>query len=381
MFLDFIATSRSGRAAILLAAIAGFQTASAEDSTWIQLFNGKDLSDWDIKFTKSALNVNFKNTFKVVDSAISIDYSEWTTFNGEFGHAANKTKPYSHYLLRVEYQVGQKQVAGGPGWAVQNNGLMLHSQSMATMTPNQDFPISLETQLLGAGNVESNKTNTMNLCTPGTAFYNTPTGGSVNGEHCVPSTATNRPAPGTWAWVSVSVMGDSIIRHYNQKSPTGTPVFTYYRPVYWAGFVLNPPSGTPANNTPLKSGYIAIQAETHPYKFRKIELLNLEGCMDKSSASYRTYFVKNNQAACATTGLHDRSSLPKETSLRRDGNGFDFQAGKQGILEVTDAFGRRLSEKSMAANEVTRVSLPQKGLYFVAWREGNIITRTKWANF
>jgi hypothetical protein len=381
MFLEFKAMRRPLRAALLLAAIAGFQTASAEDSTWIQLFNGKDMSDWDIKFTKSALNVNFNNTFKVVDSSISIDYSEWTTFNGEFGHAINKTKPYSHYLLRVEYQVGQKQVTGGPPWAVQNNGLMLHSQSMASMKSDQDFPISLETQILGSGNVGADKTFTMNLCTPGTAFYTTQTGGSVNDKHCVPSTASNRSAPGTWAWVSVSVMGDSIIRHYNQKSPTGTPVFTYYRPVYWAGNVTNPPDNTPANGTPLKSGYIAIQAETHPYKFRKIELLNLEGCMDKSSSAYRTYFVKSNPTACTTTGLRHNSSMPKDVAMRREQGDLSFQTGKKGTLEVTDAFGRQLSERSVAAHEVARVSLPQKGLYFIVWHEGSTVSRTKWANF
>ena len=37
---------------------------------------------------------------------------------------------------------------GGAGWAVRNNGLMLHSQDPKTMTLNQDFPISLEAQLL-----------------------------------------------------------------------------------------------------------------------------------------------------------------------------------------------------------------------------------------
>ncbi len=353
----------------------------AEDSTWVQLFNGKDLSDWDIKFAGKELNVNFNNTFKVVDSAISVDYSGWTRFSDEFGHAANKTKAYSHYLLRVEYQVGPTQVTGGPAWAVQNNGLMVHSQSMASMTLKQDFPISMETQLLGAGNTGSNPKNTMNLCTPGTAFYNNPSGGSVNMEHCVPSTATARPAPGTWAWVSVSVMGDSIIRHFNQKSPTGTPVFTYYRPVYWTGNVANPPANTPANGTPLKSGYIAIQAETHPYKFRKMELLDLEGCMDKASPAYRTYFVKSNAALCAGTAVNPRRTLPQGTTLKREAGGFSFLASNLGNLEVTDASGRQVLHSHLQAGHSQHVSLPQRGLYVVTWRQGAEITRMNWANF
>ena len=35
------------------------------------------------------------------------------------------------------------------------------------------------------------------------------------------------------------------------------------------------------DGTPLTGGFISIQAETAPADFRKIELLNLEGCMDE----------------------------------------------------------------------------------------------------
>jgi len=31
---------------------------------WIPLFNGKDLTGWDIKIKGSPLNVNYKNTFR-----------------------------------------------------------------------------------------------------------------------------------------------------------------------------------------------------------------------------------------------------------------------------------------------------------------------------
>jgi hypothetical protein len=33
----------------------------------------------------------------------------------------------------------------------------------------------------------------------------------------------------------------------------------------------------------LSEGYIALQAESHPTEFRKVELLNLVGCMDKKT--------------------------------------------------------------------------------------------------
>jgi hypothetical protein len=48
----------------------------------------------------------------------------------------------------------------------------------------------------------------------------------------------------------------------------------------------------------MTSGYISIQAETAPTDFRKIELLNLEGCMDPKAANYKAYFVKANPQMC-----------------------------------------------------------------------------------
>ena len=48
----------------------------------------------------------------------------------------------------------------------------------------------------------------------------------------------------------------------------------------------------------MASGYISIQAETAPADFRKIELLNLEGCMDPKASNYKTYFVKSNPQMC-----------------------------------------------------------------------------------
>ena len=52
------------------------------------------------------------------------------------------------------------------------------------------------------------------------------------------------------------------------------------------------------DGTPLTGGYIAIQAETAPVDFRKIAVLNLEGCTDTKAANYRAYFVKPDPGAC-----------------------------------------------------------------------------------
>ena len=47
--------------------------------------------------------------------------------------------------------MGEQVNGAGPSlaWAMRNNGLMLHSPDPKTMLKDQDFPISIEVQLLG----------------------------------------------------------------------------------------------------------------------------------------------------------------------------------------------------------------------------------------
>jgi hypothetical protein len=52
------------------------------------------------------------------------------------------------------------------------------------------------------------------------------------------------------------------------------------------------------DGAPLAGGYISIQAETAPTDFRKIEVLNLEGCTDPKASNYKTYFIKSNPKLC-----------------------------------------------------------------------------------
>ena len=52
------------------------------------------------------------------------------------------------------------------------------------------------------------------------------------------------------------------------------------------------------DGTPLTGGYIALQAETAPIDFRKVEVLNLEGCMEPKAANFKPYYVKSNPRMC-----------------------------------------------------------------------------------
>ena len=50
--------------------------------------------------------------------------------------------------------------------------------------------------------------------------------------------------------------------------------------------------------TPMTEGFIAIQAESHGFEFRKIALQNLCGCMDKAAINYQNYYVQMLSDSC-----------------------------------------------------------------------------------
>jgi hypothetical protein len=262
---------------------------SAKPSDWIQLFNGKDLNDWLIKFSKHDLGDNFNDTFRVENGLLEVRYDKWTTtFNGEFGHIFYK-EPFSYYRLAAEYRFVGEQVKGGPGWAMRNNGLMIMSPHPRTMTKDQDFPISLEVQLLG-GLSDGKPRPTANLCSPGT---NVVMDGKLFTTHCKNSVSKTYDGD-QWVRVEVEVHGDELVQHIAENQV----VLEYTKPQMGGGNAAPVDPAVFIEGKPLTSGYISLQAETAPADFRKVELLNLEGCMDKSSPSYRDYFIKSNPAAC-----------------------------------------------------------------------------------
>lgn len=231
---------------------------------WIPLFNGKDLTDWEIKIRGVEMGVNYKNTFRVEDGLLKVSYDDYDTFKEEFGHLFY-ARPFSHYRLRVEYRFVGQQVADGPGWALRNNGLMLHSQSAGSMGLHQDFPISLEAQLLGGA--EEGDRSTMNLCTPGSSVV---IEGEFREEHCIDSRSETYRGD-RWVTAEMIVHGDSLIHHIVE----GDTVLTYSHPVMGGGAISGFDPEVYKEGQPMKSGYIAIQAESHPTEFRKIEIMEL----------------------------------------------------------------------------------------------------------
>jgi len=230
---------------------------------WKQLFNEKDLNDWQIKIRHHELNENYANTFRVNEGQIQVRYDEYDAFNEQFGHLFYK-EPYSSYLIGVEYRFVGDQVKGGPGWAYRNSGIMVHGQDPATMTKDQDFPNSIEVQLLG-GNGRDQR-STANLCTPGTQYVKD---GKLIKQHCTNSTSKTFHGD-QWTRVEVLVIKDSLIVHY----ANGEEVMRYTKPQ------LDPINGKTEGEL-LTGGSISLQSESHPVDFRKVEIIDLEKYADK----------------------------------------------------------------------------------------------------
>ncbi|MDX2048284.1 MAG: DUF1080 domain-containing protein [Chitinophagaceae bacterium] len=254
---------------------------------WIQLFNGKDLKDWDIKIAGYDLNDNFGNTFRVEDGKLKVSYDQYNDFGKHYGHIFHKKK-FSYYLVAAEYRFVGKQAPKGEGWAFKNSGIMVHGQSAASMWKDQDFPISIEVQLLGG--LGKGERPTANLCTPGT---NVVMNGKLFTQHCLNSKSKTFHGE-EWVRVEVMVLGDSMIKHI----VNGDTVLVYEKPQIGNGTVNNYDPAVKKDGQLLSEGSISLQSESHPIEFRKVELLNLKGCMDPKAENYKSYYVKEDNSQC-----------------------------------------------------------------------------------
>jgi hypothetical protein len=259
---------------------------NADKQEWKQLFNGKNLDGWDIKIRGYELNDNYNNTFRVEDGKMVVRYDQYDDFKQKYGHIFYKGD-FSYYRISVEYRFVGEQAPKGEGWAWRNSGIMVHGQPAATMGKDQDFPASIEVQLLG-GNDKVR--TTCNLCTPGT---NVVMDGKLITQHCVNSKSKTYNGD-QWVKAEVLVLGDSLVQHF----VNGEMVLEYNKPQLGGGNVSgNDPSLMIAGKL-LDHGSISLQSESHPVEFRKVELLDLKGCMDPKAVNYKSYFVKADNTLC-----------------------------------------------------------------------------------
>ena len=249
-------------AAVLLWGCGGQQPPATE---WIQLFNGKDLDNWTVKIRGYEVGEDDYNTFRVEDGLLKVRYDEYDEFDNRFAHLFYNGE-FSHYILRAEYRFVGEQCPGGPGWAYRNNGFMIHGQTPESMELDQEFPTSIEVQLLGGSG--SGERSTGNLCTPGTHVVYL---GELYKSHCLNSVSETYHGD-QWVSVEIEVLGGEVIRH----NINGVMVLQYTEPQLDeedpSFSKLLPENGDKI----LRKGTISIQGESHPTDFRKIELKIIE---------------------------------------------------------------------------------------------------------
>jgi len=265
------------------------ETPDPDRKDWIDLFNGKNLGGWTAKIAKHDVGDNYANTFRVVDGTIQARYDGYGgNYNAQFGHLYYE-RPFSYYLVSMETRFSGELYPGAPSYALRNSGLMIHSQDPRTMPRDQNFPISIEVQTLG-GLSDGKPRTTGNMCSPGTAVTYQ---GKFDPRHCINSNSKTYDGD-QWVRVEALVLGDSIVRHIIN----GDTVLTYTKPQYALGVVSGFDPAQMHDGQPLKSGFVALQAEGHNVDFRNVRLLNLEGCMNPSAKNYKRYYIKSNPAMC-----------------------------------------------------------------------------------
>lgn len=274
--------------ALLLSACARQTPEWNEDDAWVDLFDGQSLAGWTPKIRGEAWGEDARQTFRIEDSLLTVSYDQHEGFADDFGHLFY-AEPFSFYRLKVEYRFRGDQVPGGPGWAFRNSGVMVHSPPGESMGINQDFPISIEVQLLGGNGTDER--STANLCTPGTHVV---MNGALETRHCINSTSRTYHGD-QWVNAEILVLGDSLITHFVE----GEPVLSYGGPQIGGGSVDGADPAWLQEGMPLTGGYLSLQSESHPVQFRSVRLLILSGCMDTDDPSWRPWFVNHDAAACS----------------------------------------------------------------------------------
>lgn len=234
------------------------------EGKWVALFDGKTLKGWTPKIRHHKAGENPGKTFRVVDGYLTVAYDGYDQFDEKFGHLFYE-KEFSKYRLRLEYRFIGEQVPGGPGWALRNSGIMVHGQRPETMSQDQDFPISIEVQLLGGDGIKERTTG--NLCTPGT---NVVMDGKLVTRHCISSRSQTYHGH-QWVQAEVEVHGGEVIRHFIN----GKEVLSYQEPQLDLRDAKAKAIADQQGKL-LTKGTISLQSESHPVQFRRIEIMELD---------------------------------------------------------------------------------------------------------
>jgi hypothetical protein len=112
-------------------------------------------------------------------------------------------------------------------------------------------------------------------------------------DHCINSSSPTFRGD-QWVRVEIEAHGSGRIVH----RVNGQEVLSYEQPQVGGGNVSKHDPAVKPDGRLLEGGSISLQSESHPVEFRKVELLNLVGCMDEKAKNYKTYFEKDDRVSC-----------------------------------------------------------------------------------
>jgi hypothetical protein len=228
---------------------------------WVSLFNGKDLTDWQMKIVGFKLGENYGNTFRVENGILSVRYDQYDSFNNKFG-ALYYNKKFSNYRLKVEYRFIGELTKGAPSWGFRDSGVQYHCQAPGTVDLKQNFPVSLEYNLHGGNGKEERPVG--QICANGIYFT---LNGERNKSYCTDAT-TKRTFHGD-QWVTLEIdVNNGVIKHV----VNGEVILQYENPRFDPKHDIAKNFIT-AGNDQVKDGYISLQSNSHPIDFRKIEIM------------------------------------------------------------------------------------------------------------
>lgn len=272
--IQFCSRSHGARSLLIAAAAALVLTGCSEkpevrvtapDGNWVALFNGKDLDGWTVKIAGHDVGENYQNTFRVEDGLLKATAERYDQFGRQFG-SLFYNREFSHYWLRAEYRFAGEQASGAPSWAYKDSGIQLHCQSPQSMRKDQEFPVSVELNLIGGR--KFGKRPTGDVCRNGSHLR---IDGVQLEDKCSSSSAVTLRND-DWVTVEVEVDGGRRIRHVVNGVLTAD-----YSEIEIDD--ADPDArGLLASRTDkkLERGFISLQSNSHPIEFRKIEILPLD---------------------------------------------------------------------------------------------------------
>ena len=246
-------------ASLVLVSCASVSTGS--EPRFHKIFDGKTLNGWEIKVTHHPLGANPHGMWTAKDGVMKINFDGFEQFKGEYAHVFYK-KPLKNYILRLDYRFAGKQAPGGPGWATRNSGVMLFAQPPETMTLDQNYPISLENQLLGG--LGKGPRTTLSVCM---VEITVKVDGKPLTAHCNPNAgATSQTFDGDqWVKLRVEVVNGVVKSYVNDQLGNTFTEPTVDKPHPWLK----------SQDATAQPSYFALQGESDQVEFRNIELAEL----------------------------------------------------------------------------------------------------------